>query len=293
MPGESRCDGGSICLLLHGGDWDIGMMIGMPKKRLEELINEVDGEKGRFSEVSLFRFKSPTKTSTNFLHSSSLIKRSMELSNRLVFAKTPEKTSRNIVWLLSLTIRRTREQNPDIDENVDSFDPAHLKENEVVIRYAEDFPDENMSGMGMGVFDPNEWKVAMLVDKQFEEKLYFVVYHETDSAKPLALYNPWEQAQYIGIVAEPPFIQPGAMMTLCESQKHLYDSELKRRGIRTPWKRNKRCWKCNVRNSECLLLRVCEGCHVARFCSRHCQKADWKHEHRFVCKEIAYRHQDC
>lgn len=147
-----------------------------------------------------------------------------------------------------------------------------------------------VSKRGIEFSDPDKWRMACLVDRKM---LYHALYHGTDSTKPLVLVNAFQQRQYIGIVAAPPFLEPGGMVTLGGSMKYLYNTELKSRGIQTPWRRTKRCWNCAARNSNSASLRVCEGCGVARFCSKHCQKVDWKGEHRYICKEVAHRYKDC
>jgi hypothetical protein len=38
-------------------------------------------------------------------------------------------------------------------------------------------------------------------------------------------------------------------------------------------------------SAECAALLTCVKCGVARYCSKDCQKADWK-EHRKVCSEL-------
>ena len=42
-----------------------------------------------------------------------------------------------------------------------------------------------------------------------------------------------------------------------------------------------RCRFCQAR--DCVSLRACGGCKLARYCSRECQLADWS-EHREVCQ---------
>eukprot|EP01084_Bolivina_argentea_P074802 135668_1 len=53
-------------------------------------------------------------------------------------------------------------------------------------------------------------------------------------------------------------------------------------------KKNKCCnWKCSTRNNQTVKkhrkLMVCSQCKYAKYCSRICQKYDWKHRHKFTC----------
>jgi len=42
------------------------------------------------------------------------------------------------------------------------------------------------------------------------------------------------------------------------------------------------CTKCGISNENCC-LRLCSQCKQVRYCSRDCQKADWKTVHRSMC----------
>lgn len=42
------------------------------------------------------------------------------------------------------------------------------------------------------------------------------------------------------------------------------------------------CNKCKKKED----LKMCEGCHRAAYCSRECQKQDWRVFHQFYCKHL-------
>lgn len=47
---------------------------------------------------------------------------------------------------------------------------------------------------------------------------------------------------------------------------------------------NRNCFKTEDTATR---FQTCSQCHVAHYCSRECQKADWKAKHKFVCKKGA------
>eukprot|EP00483_Globobulimina_turgida_P001072 UN01074 len=52
---------------------------------------------------------------------------------------------------------------------------------------------------------------------------------------------------------------------------------------------NFRCKGCGVKNNTNeIVLRPCTGCANALYCSRKCQKRDWKYKHRLICKGRVY-----
>ncbi len=44
---------------------------------------------------------------------------------------------------------------------------------------------------------------------------------------------------------------------------------------------NKGCWFCNAYHKG---YKLCKKCKKAAYCSRKCQKKDWKNKHRYICK---------
>ena len=140
-----------------------------------------------------------------------------------------------------------------------------------------------------------KWKMASFMDKKSREYLYDVIYHhEEDWRKPMIIFNLSPETRFVDIALIPTYLQRYQAMTLIGGDtKDYYNTALKRRGIQTPWKRVKQCWRCNAPNSESVPLRVCKGCRTARFCSRKCQKAAWKAMHRSICLNIAGRFQYC
>lgn len=61
-----------------------------------------------------------------------------------------------------------------------------------------------------------------------------------------------------------------------------YDSEYEYDEYDQGWE-EKRCYECDLEKSDDVELRLCSGCRVVRYCSRHCQKISWKFEHRLEC----------
>ena len=48
------------------------------------------------------------------------------------------------------------------------------------------------------------------------------------------------------------------------------------------------CRTCGISREELgEALRTCSRCHQAKYCSRTCQKADWRAEHKFTCGDYA------
>ena len=141
--------------------------------------------------------------------------------------------------------------------------------------------------------DVEKWKLACFVDMKRKVQLYLVVFHAVDSTKPIALINTGKERHLIDIGYTTLSLNAGDFQTLMGAAKDCFDDGLKRQGIRTPWKRIKRCWLCDAKKSKTVFLRVCKGCRVARYCSRHCQKAAWNTDHRLQCFEIAFRRQFC
>jgi hypothetical protein len=52
------------------------------------------------------------------------------------------------------------------------------------------------------------------------------------------------------------------------------------------------CMLCNRLESEKLKLMLCSKCKFARYCSKECQKKDWKGEHKSQCKRIVQAHKE-
>ena len=42
------------------------------------------------------------------------------------------------------------------------------------------------------------------------------------------------------------------------------------------------CWKCQKEETQ---LKTCARCKVSKYCSKQCQKSDWKEIHKIVCLE--------
>ena len=55
-----------------------------------------------------------------------------------------------------------------------------------------------------------------------------------------------------------------------------------------PLNRDMICWsgRCASGNLEHVRLQVCDGCRVARYCSRECQRVDWR-RHKGQCAQAA------
>lgn len=45
------------------------------------------------------------------------------------------------------------------------------------------------------------------------------------------------------------------------------------------------CGHCGIIEE---IMQRCSSCHVVYYCSRHCQKKDWKEKHRMVCNRLKY-----
>ena len=71
------------------------------------------------------------------------------------------------------------------------------------------------------------------------------------------------------------------------------------KGMSTPWPelphhmdivkrlrlwQSRSCANCKIKNSNRVFVKRCSRCRKVRYCSRHCQKIDWKNTHRYHCK---------
>jgi hypothetical protein len=54
----------------------------------------------------------------------------------------------------------------------------------------------------------------------------------------------------------------------------------------------KSCIVCSVVASPTLQLEFCDACHSAVYCSRACQRIDWKKQHKRICKLLNVGHGD-
>jgi hypothetical protein len=52
------------------------------------------------------------------------------------------------------------------------------------------------------------------------------------------------------------------------------------------------CITCTAVASPDILLQYCDACQSALYCSRACQKIDWKQEHKKICKRLNVGHGD-
>jgi hypothetical protein len=55
---------------------------------------------------------------------------------------------------------------------------------------------------------------------------------------------------------------------------------------------NKSCIICKVEASPEVLLQYCDACNSALYCSKACQRKDWKNQHKQLCKLINHGHGD-
>jgi hypothetical protein len=54
----------------------------------------------------------------------------------------------------------------------------------------------------------------------------------------------------------------------------------------------KSCIICSAVASPILELQYCAACQSARYCSRACQRIDWKRRHKGICKLLNVGHGD-
>jgi hypothetical protein len=54
----------------------------------------------------------------------------------------------------------------------------------------------------------------------------------------------------------------------------------------------KSCIVCRAVASQDILLQYCDACQSAMYCSRACQRKDWKKRHRKICKFLNVGHGD-
>lgn len=93
---------------------------------------------------------------------------------------------------------------------------------------------------------------------------------------------------YESIVLDKGFLSVGFYRYFMSIQSQ---QELTLKPIRCQWKHCRKIEKltvedgCHIASGE-VVLRKCSGCHLARYCSKRCQKHDWNLYHRLVCKSV-------
>lgn len=89
------------------------------------------------------------------------------------------------------------------------------------------------------------------MDRKDREILYFVVFDSIESTKELVLINsPGAESQFIDIGYCPLRLQADAIIVLTGFTIDCHNAGMKRKGIKTPWKRAKRCYLCDVPKSK-------------------------------------------
>eukprot|EP01084_Bolivina_argentea_P043123 79469_1 len=72
----------------------------------------------------------------------------------------------------------------------------------------------------------------------------------------------------------------------------LYDEEIKMESIEE-WESNQfpslKCAVCGIKKSTCKLYKCC-NCKLVKYCSRKCQKIDWKIDHYSICELVKENH---
>ena len=166
-----------------------------------------------------------------------------------------------------------------------------------------------LSSMALMPFiDVNDAAVAVFVDEgRNPAYCYHLLYSSTGSSQQLFLTNILTETYTIDLGMFPLEILQGSIVRVGGISKHCFEGMLRRDGIAIPWisrndaaisgsgpksqkqrscKKEKRCYLCQSKKSECAELRLCSGCEQVRYCSRQCQKVSWKNQHRYECEFI-------
>lgn len=134
---------------------------------------------------------------------------------------------------------------------------------------------------------------ALFVDMDRDKSpyCYHLFYSYSGSFEQLTLLNVSNEPYTLDLGIAPMEMPPGDMLTITGMSKMCFEAVLRKEGIAMPWlkgdvKTEKCCYRCQVRNSQFVELRLCGGCELVRYCSRRCQKISWKHQHRYECTFI-------
>ena len=149
----------------------------------------------------------------------------------------------------------------------------------------------------MHPYKRNDWKLVYFIINRKKRTYYLVFYNN--------LSHLFSGTVFIINLSNLPIkldcgiasidVGEGDLINMSGFGKQMYVSGLfrKNKNIRIPWIENnkkrrkkrkkyiKQCKQCKCINSD--KLKLCSGCLLVWFCSKHCQKISWKKGHKYKC----------